>query len=258
MDRLKAIFSQALDLRYRPIRVDRCDAAPACTASEHTQPAASNLHAPGAGRRAVHRFTLVELLMAMVILSVIMMLMFRFTTAASDAWTKSAANMRIYNNARAALDLIEQDLRAIVISGETGAEIRLHVYGPGSDQLTFVAATGEDSAYDTELVEVMYDLDGSVLKRAEVGDNSGGWNFLGAPAGWYTNDSASFNEVIGGVQSLKFTVYNAAGSEIAGAGDYTDIARVRIDMTLRDEQTLVDSIAAQAEREFTRTIFLHR
>lgn len=209
----------------------------------------------------VSRFTLVELLVAMAILGILMMLLFRFFGAASDSWTKSASNMRIYQNARAAMELIEQDLKSMVLSKEPGAEVNIHQYGPGAMQFTFVSAVGEDQDYASELIEVTYQLNGTILERREVGDDATGnsWDFLGAPAGWQASMGGDvFQEVVGGVQEFSMVPYDSSGIALSATGNYSDVAFVTVMLKLQDEKIQVANLAEQTERTFTKTVFLNQ
>lgn len=192
-------------------------------------------------------FTLVELLAALAVFSIIMLLLMRFTNAANTTWTKSAANMRVYQNARAVMDLIGQDLRGIVLSSVDGEEIEIYDHaGTDDKQLTFVSAVGEDDNDASELVEITYQLDGTTLKRSEVGDNDGAnWNFLGNPPGWESGGE-SFEEITSGVTDFSMDVYP----------DTITPRYVMVSLTLIDDRAKVTELQEQSKRTFTKTIFL--
>jgi len=221
------------------------------------------LRAPGSALR-VARFTLVELLVALVVLAILMMVLFRFFNAAQNVWTLSAANMRLYQNARAALDLVEQDFKSVVLSDQPGAQIGLYRHGVGNDRLTFVSAVGDSPAYASELVEVSYrHVPGTrTLERREVGDNvtpASAWDFLGLSANWQnTAGDATFHEVIGGVEAVEMTAYDRGGNLLA-AGNHVDVARISVELTLVDEGLPAgDPRLARTRRVFTKTVFLSR
>ncbi len=244
----------------------RSDGSDGSVGSALQAPCAAH-RAPGSALRAV-RFTLVELLVALVVLAILMMVLFRFFNAAQNVWTLSAANMRLYQNARAALDLVEQDFKSVVLSNDAGARIHLFNHpSPGDMRLTFVSAVGESSAYASELVEVSYKLDGSEFKRAEVGDDAGAaWNFLGdlvadggiKPANWHSNGTLDFQTVIGGVEAVEMAAYDRAGNLLA-AGNHVDVARISVELTLVDEGLPAgDPRLERTRRVFTKTVFLSR
>ncbi|MDT8392154.1 MAG: prepilin-type N-terminal cleavage/methylation domain-containing protein [Lentisphaeria bacterium] len=236
-------------------------------AGRHAQPPA--LRAPRSRHRARRSFTLIELLAALAVFSVIMLLLMRFTNAANTTWTKSAANMRVYANARAVMDLIEQDVNGMILSTDPGAEIQLHDHGGVDDNfLTFVSAVGyvsadpADNAYGSKLVEVTYQWvdDGTnrVLKRREIGDSDGtDWDFLGAPAppavvtAWYdTAPADSFETITAGVTNFEMAVHPSAASPA-----YITVSLSLIDDRIPD--TIPDTVAKQTERTFTRIFFLN-
>lgn len=196
-------------------------------------------------------FTLVELLAALAVFSIIMLLLMRFTNAANATWTKSAANMRVYQNARAVMDLIDQDLRGIVLSSTSGEEIQIVDHaGSGGKQLTFVSAVGEDDNAASELVEITYQVTGNKIERAEVSDQDGGaWNFLGAPTGWASNGSPAYEEVTIGVTDFSMTVLPSAA-----APKYVQVSLTLID----DRAPNVNELKEQTERTFTKTIYLNQ
>jgi hypothetical protein len=184
-----------------------------------------------------------------------MLLLFRFFDAASDAWTKASSNMRVYQNARAALDLIEQDLKAMLLSDEAGAEVGMHEYAvatPDADgeRITFVAAVGEDDAYTSELVEVTYRKQASALQRSEVGDDAGGnWDFFGNSGSWYTSGASAWENVVGGIEEFEVSVEPSAANP-----QYVRIRIVAYDEII-DPARRAD-LFEQSRRPFARTIYL--
>ena len=202
-----------------------------------------------------HPFTLVELMAAMAVFMIMMLLLMRFTNTANTAWSQSDANMKVFSDARAALDLIDQDLRGIVLSDEPGAEVEL---ATAPDLLTFVSTVGEDDAYASKLVEVSYKLSGSTLQRKEVGDNdSTNWNFLGAPSGWETNAGKAFEDVITGVESCVMDVYKEDGTKMSSGQQSDKVAYIKVTLTLIDERA-ANQPKAKTMRTFSKTIFLNQ
>ena len=73
----------------------------------------------GTNRRNKHSFTLLELLVAMAVFSMMMAILFRFIDIAQSAWTNSASRSMVYENARLAFDLIGRDLQSSYYSEDT-------------------------------------------------------------------------------------------------------------------------------------------
>ncbi|MBU4376859.1 MAG: type II secretion system GspH family protein [Candidatus Omnitrophica bacterium] len=80
--------------------------------------------------------TLVETLMAVMILSVLALSLYTVFKSGIDAWTKSESRLEIYQNARAVLDQISRELAGAFVDG---ADAKL-VGAPGvvADELVFV------------------------------------------------------------------------------------------------------------------------
>lgn len=98
--------------------------------------------------------TLVETLVAVMILSVLALSLYTVFKSGIDAWTKSESRLEIYQNARAVLDQLSRELAgAFVTSGVTGAKLAGVDGGAGPDTLTFVTDFA-DSIY-----KIYYHLD---------------------------------------------------------------------------------------------------
>lgn len=59
-------------------------------------------------------FTIIELVVALSVFSVIMLAVLTFFNTASDAWTRSTQRSMIYENARVAMDMITRDLQSFM------------------------------------------------------------------------------------------------------------------------------------------------
>jgi len=94
--------------------------------------------------RRTRAYTLVELLAAMGVLTIMMGFLFKFVNTAQRAWSLSESNTRLYQNAQIALDLFTHDLRAAVASNLQGAEIPFWI---NPNYTTFDVVDGTDN-YD--------------------------------------------------------------------------------------------------------------
>jgi type II secretory pathway pseudopilin PulG len=93
-------------------------------------------------------FTLLELILAMGILTVIMVLMLSFFSAAQKAWMTSSANAEIYENARVAMDLMTRDLQTALYNDENSS-LGIYPFWHESDsKISFISATGVGDADD--------------------------------------------------------------------------------------------------------------
>ena len=71
----------------------------------------------------VHSFTLIELITAMSIFSVLMLVMMRFFSESQQAWTSSNQRSMIFENAQIAMDLISRDLQSAYYEDELGSQV---------------------------------------------------------------------------------------------------------------------------------------
>ena len=64
------------------------------------------------------RFTLVELIMAMAVFSILALIMMRFYSSAQQIWSKSSQRSEMYNDAHIALDLMARELQCVMYNNE--------------------------------------------------------------------------------------------------------------------------------------------
>jgi len=142
-------------------------------------------------------FTLIELLAAMGVLTIIMFVLISFFSSAQKAWTMSNARAETYENARIALDLITRDLQAIYYLPDKVPFWHVAVENVSwneyrsNDMLCFISATpvppNEDCS--SNLCEIKYqkyyatdhsDSNDGWLRRSCTGDrlSGGGTTFM--------------------------------------------------------------------------------
>lgn len=64
------------------------------------------------------RFTLVELIMAMAVFSILALIMMRFYSSAQQVWSKSSQRSEMYNDAHIALDLMARELQCVMYNND--------------------------------------------------------------------------------------------------------------------------------------------
>lgn len=225
------------------------------------------------------KFTLVELIVAMALLSSIMLILFSFLASSQRTWSLSDSAVRIYQNSRTVFNIIERDLQCIVNSAVPNREIGLHVFGPtpadANDALhaCFVASTEPPAGAYSRLCEITYrhHIDPSDpmtqynLTRQLVSDNdSANWDFLGQPAGWWLNnnpnpDLAEFEKFAGGVAEFNMTFYTEDHTVFSADSDtVVRPARVVVDLVLFDESLKNLPVAQRfkTQRSFTKVFYL--
>jgi type II secretory pathway pseudopilin PulG len=225
-------------------------------------------------------FTLIELLAAMGIFTIIMLIVFQMLASSQKVWSLSETNTRIYENARIALDVITRDLQCAIASNRPGGEIPFWtgaVAAPstptGNDLLAFVSAVDPSTYAQSKLCEIVYhhadDTSGDYeFKRSIVCDtlSSGtantNWDFYGVNSGTAWLSGALRNTVIRGVDDLQLICQDGSGATMA-AGTYTELpAAVYVSITLFDPKlsdvwtNLPDAKKNQSRRTFTKMIYL--
>ena len=64
------------------------------------------------------RFTLVELIMAMAVFSILALVMMRFYSSAQQIWSKASQRSEMYNDAHVALDLMARELQCVIYNSD--------------------------------------------------------------------------------------------------------------------------------------------
>lgn len=142
-------------------------------------------------RRLDHFFTLIEILAAMAVLSILMLMLFQFFGSAQKAWSHTEANAEVFESARVIFEVIQRDLQGAVArkddipgknitfcwsdSSTSWPSTGFPTNNPGGVKLQFVSANANDGS----LSEIRYQLsntptipnyrigyDGSTLKTA--------------------------------------------------------------------------------------------
>ncbi|OGV74249.1 MAG: hypothetical protein A3K19_14145 [Lentisphaerae bacterium RIFOXYB12_FULL_65_16] len=161
-------------------------------------------------RRAPRRyaFTLLEMLVAMAVLAVVMLILFRFFANVQDAWSVSMNTTELYENARVALDIVTRDLQATVAKANDipGQHIRFHQ--DSDDKLWFVTSGDPSDAAKASLIEVGYRMSDNQFERAFVDDTNANWNIYGERDD--AHDQDGYLRVVGGVLSESFVCYDSS------------------------------------------------
>lgn len=214
-------------------------------------------------------FTIVELLVAMGVFSILMLALMQFFTGAQQIWQKSSARSEVFENARVALDLIATDLQCAYYEMNHSKK-RIFFAADDYDANSYASI---DDAYDntyekiafatvrsaaksgagSKLCQVKYWLDTSTadelytLKVDEIWDDSADWKIttdMGSDiSGIYKDDytgtafekNGTANKIVPNVLSLGFKLYNKNGTEIDTANT-ADRFPYKVEITL----TVVD------------------
>ncbi|MEA2013134.1 MAG: hypothetical protein U9O87_08695 [Verrucomicrobiota bacterium] len=230
-------------------------------------------------------FSLIELLVAMSVLSILILVLFKFLISAQKVWSYTEANTKIFETAKTTMDIIDRDFRTCMTSPIEGKMIGFYVGNPDSSQadytdclyVTFVSVTEGDTGSFSRLCEISYQFhkdddplattEPYTITRKMVSDlDSADWDFCGdtsLPASWYDNNSAlgtsTWEKLAGGVEEFSMECYDQSGVLIPlGTEITTNPSKVAIKITLYDEklQDAPDEVKLKTMRTFTKYLEL--
>ncbi len=209
-------------------------------------------------------FTLVELLVAMAVFSVLMLALMQFFGSAQKLWTYTARKVNMYEDARVAMDLMARDIQSAYYVKDTTPFWHDPV-SANFESLCFVAVTANraNSHCESRLSKAMYGVEIASLKnyltytltgdKTSIGAaNTTNWNFhLNSPPLLPDTTFAAFDvpndvhKVIPYVVGLNFTCFNRNGVVLnpgtAGTDGIDDKYEfpyaVKIDLTLLNKQS---------------------
>ncbi len=224
------------------------------------------------------RFTLVEMMVSMTILSIMILMMFQFMIASQKTLAWSDRTWRVYENSRVVFDLLERDLQSTLFDDTPGMEVGMYIGDPDPTDSTaalhicFVSAADPDDNATSQLCEISYkhhsdtsasdpyDLTRQLTSNADTTN----WNFYGMPSNWYINSDsdpnlAYFEQIVGGIETFAIVCRDGSGNVISSDTEISEgPTQIEITMGIFDEN-LVDApeeIRNQTMREFTKIIFL--
>lgn len=90
-------------------------------------------------RRRKKGFTLVEILVAVTIFSIIITMLFTVFKVGLESWRRAESNLEIYQNARIALDMMSRELRAAMLD-------QYYIDASQSPPISFITFRGFDSS----------------------------------------------------------------------------------------------------------------
>ncbi|MCH2176172.1 MAG: hypothetical protein MK193_10645 [Lentisphaeria bacterium] len=201
-----------------------------------------------------NKFTLVELMIAMSVLSLIILMMLYVFRSTQKNWQWHINRTKVYQNSRIAFDILEIDLKGLVTSKIEDQTIAFHLYNHDaktldtSEVITFVSLAEPDDSMKTEFSEITYsfhtdpDYPSSqyVLRRQQVYENDAlNWNFYNNPTDWYLNDTSTYPyyPLVYGVWSFSVSAVNSELNTLTEGATYTDMpVRIQVQITLFDDR----------------------
>ncbi len=170
------------------------------------------------------QFTLLELILAMGILTVIMVIMLSFFSAAQKAWMASSANAEIYENARVAMDLMTRDLQAALYNDDNSTQGIYPFWHESDSRINFITVTTVGDSTDTSNVrEVKYARsDGRIsspkMTLDDLGNGAelkGGWlvRSVTGPSPGVTVDTSDPNNPANSLNKYNFSLFPRSGGD---------------------------------------------
>lgn len=186
------------------------------------------------------KFTLLELLVAMAVFSVMMTVLMQFFSSAQKVTLRTKGKTNYFEDARTAMELMSRDLKSALYAG-TGKELKI----TNSNKTIEFYCYSQNSITRGQLAKVTYTLDESdasnkILKISVANDST----------------SITDSDVIGKVQSLTFTPAlhpdgsTYSGGTTPGEDQYYNILPGAVSIDLKVGESLADSVT------FSKTIYL--
>jgi len=221
-------------------------------------------------------FTLIELIVALAVFSIIILMIGSFYSSTIDATAETNKKTMMFENARIAMDLMTRDIQSIYYEEN---KVPFWHTNTTPEILAFVSAAGSrPSRASSSYCEVKYKYDNNDnwLKRSIVGDNDSRCNYYenltvgttGSGNAFTVNSTSSGNweKVIPYVTELTFKCYEENGSQIAPTTSTITAFpfSIEIHLSVMDKNSWQKWISLSKnaefrknhERKFTKTIFI--
>jgi type II secretory pathway pseudopilin PulG len=185
-------------------------------------------------KNITRKFTMLELIVSMSVLTVIMIIMMEFFSSAQKAWVASSEQADVYDNARIALDLITSDLNSI--SYKPTSNINFYHSGTMPDILGFIAYSNGG------LKKIIYTVNKNqspgnkkyrFLVRCAVTDHDYSTKPAGTESTVFNVPEKEYSRIIPHVCDLEFTCYDKDLNKIDPGSKYGQFPwYVQIKLTL--------------------------
>lgn len=220
--------------------------------------------------------TMVEIIAAMAILSVLLLLLAQFFHGTQIIWRTTNSRSRVYEEARLIFDVINRDLQSMVVDDQQGHQINYTIpafTGHPSSEVDFAfisnSGVGTKSADYVPMIEVGYKYDSTeyTLTRrvTRMISDGGDWDFVNqTPSTWAGSGSWSGDDaVLGeGVHSITFDVFQSLDTLATETDSTTLPLYVRVNLALFDPALQGDATKmAEIDKHldtFVKLIFVRR
>lgn len=158
----------------------------------------------------IRKFTLLELLAAISVFTILIVLLFQTISGMQSFWTQTQRKLQVVENAQRALRIVTADLKGMTANALDNEKIFVDATGVGVRDIAFIANNGSDYSSNSTLYEIGYEVNSNTLYRWKSGDSDvGKWNFLNAsPAIWAADGSwGTSNRIVDGVIDFKIDLF---------------------------------------------------
>lgn len=215
------------------------------------------------------RFTLIELMVALVVFSLLMVLLLQFLLATERAWSLNQASQEIIENQRIALELIERDLNSAVTSSLPGQEIGFYIPDPDDDGFScyFVSSSSMNESANYRLCEISYRVKDRRLQRQLITSREADWDFFAddtvVDPPWVESSIDTYETLLDdGVTELQIHFYETGNDTQPMAAGTTFQLPSRAEVTLVLHDASLGMISEEkrltSQQSFTRVIYLNK
>ena len=211
------------------------------------------------------RMTLIEVMIAMVILMIIMGFLTLMLSKAQLVTKQQTRRTNVYNDQRLFFDILSRDLESIVVAEDESTPpdtIGINYAMLNNVGMAFMTTSGiglTDS--DTSnFIEVKYQLvDSDIIRSYTTQRHNTDWDYK-TNATYYTSTLGDSSVVLEGVKDFTINAYDKTGSSISSTYAGTTLpAYVEIKITVVPNDFKADSGAAedQFKYSFSKIIYFH-
>ena len=207
-------------------------------------------------------FTLLEILVAMAILGILTTGLYQVQQSIQHTWRRTERNMKVRQNARILLNIIEADLKGMVAKDFGEERIVVDANGIGARELAFITNNLRNQSSASTLFEVGYSVNSNQFLRWETGDSDGWkWDFLNSTPEIWAGDTSwgSVKTIVEGVMDFEIVLYKltdtAPYQALYDANSDSDVLPAFATVKLSLFYPESDSISSQTEtlQTFTET-----
>lgn len=172
-------------------------------------------------------FTLIEVLVAMAVLSILILLAANIFQGSSSAFNIGSQKADMNTAARAALDFMARELESAVAGriekSESGGEDELTFYQAADDDLRFLSVTESPDSSSRALRECYFWFEDQKLRYGRDVEPE-----CYSSATWYNDKPAGAlaNDLIANVMSLQFQVYTTLNALLNGTPEQIPPAKI--------------------------------